>query len=1029
MTSTRRDSQLAFLLGFGMSFLPSFGPFAGILFVLTNRLRLRRGDVAWGLAALASAVAVGMHEGLLGVGFGALQVLGPWAVFRAFSELRRQPLAELRRPRVLHGLFAGFLVLVAMGLGHVSLNLAYPTITQAIAWGGNPTLFAHMVLVVGCLIALLANGGWLRTGSLALTTVAVLAAGSREAAFGLLLVLGYLVVHALVSRRLREGIGPLVLVALLIAALGFGPQLGVGRTGYRIASAASDPGVNLVRGSELPWGDWWDSRNVTVVAGSVRLQTGTLTDYRVTKRGSATWYRLQQVVPLDAGTTYTVSAWVLDQGTQHAGIQGWGQAGGASPFTLTAALVDHRLQVGVTGAGALDASGIAASDGSWKRIYATFTYRGPQAPLNWSVGLAPDARQMADTSATFAGFQLERGPLTAYRPGAASRGLDFTAGRADIWRVAWQGVKQRPWLGWGPSAFPAFYRGSTLAAAAADGEVPAHAHNLFLEVLFERGVVGFAGLLLLLGAFVWPSVRRRDLGLLAVLSAVLLANVFDYTFFFGGVIYPLAAVVGWRARERTEARPAADSLSRQFLVRLALAAVDLGLAWTAFTFAAWLLPALGAQLSYPPSGPALGRYALLLWPALAWREGLYPGYGLTEPDELKRQILAAVYAGALFLIGALFFGNDLGVDPGVIIATTVFSAVLTPVGRAGAKRVLRAIGLWGRPVIILGSGRAAERIAETLSHRSLDGLRPVGIFGNRRGCDGDRAEAPGAVPHIGPIAAANTFARREGIHHAIVAMEPGAGPPGLPRLDPEVDAFTIVQYVPDLPGLPVLGVRASTLDNLLALEVRNELASPFNRALKRVLDVVAVIIGGVLVSPVLLAIALAIALDSRGPLFFAHERIGRGGRTLRVWKFRTMAKDAEASLERHLAADPALRAEWEATHKLKHDPRVTRVGRFLRRFSLDELPQLWNVLKGEMSLVGPRPIVTAEVPRYAETFDLYSMVRPGMTGYWQISGRSDTDYGQRVELDSFYVRNWSVWLDIVVLLKTVSVVLKRDGAY
>ena len=282
---------------------------------------------------------------------------------------------------------------------------------------------------------------------------------------------------------------------------------------------------------------------------------------------------------------------------------------------------------------------------------------------------------------------------------------------------------------------------------------------------------------------------------------------------------------------------------------------------------------------------------------------------------------------------------------------------------------------------------------------------------------------------MGPLSAANAFARREGIHHAIVAMDPNSAPLHLPKLDPAEDAFTMVQYVPDLPGLPVLGVRAGSLDNLLALEVRNELASPLNRFVKRGIDITATVIGGLLISPILLGLAAAVALDSRGPVFFGHTRVGRNGRPIKVWKFRTMAQDAPEALEHYLAADPALRAEWEATHKLKNDPRVTRVGRTLRRYSLDELPQLWNVLKGEMSLVGPRPIVDAEVAKYRDAFDLYTMVRPGMTGYWQISGRSDTDYDQRVELDGFYVRNWSVWLDIVVLIKTVSAVLKRDGAY
>ena len=147
-------------------------------------------------------------------------------------------------------------------------------------------------------------------------------------------------------------------------------------------------------------------------------------------------------------------------------------------------------------------------------------------------------------------------------------------------------------------------------------------------------------------------------------------------------------------------------------------------------------------------------------------------------------------------------------------------------------------------------------------------------------------------------------------------------------------------------------------------------------------------------------IALAIAIDSRGPVFFAHRRVGEARRTFRLWKFRSMVRDADALLERYLRQHPERASEWERTHKLKDDPRVTRVGRFLRKTSLDELPQLWNVLRGDMSMVGPRPIVAAEIAKYGPAFGLYSQVLPGLTGLWQVSGRNDTHYGRRVELDS-----------------------------
>ena len=181
--------------------------------------------------------------------------------------------------------------------------------------------------------------------------------------------------------------------------------------------------------------------------------------------------------------------------------------------------------------------------------------------------------------------------------------------------------------------------------------------------------------------------------------------------------------------------------------------------------------------------------------------------------------------------------------------------------------------------------------------------------------------------------------------------------------------------------------------------------------------------------PLIVAIAGLIKLTSPGPAFFGQRRYGRKGEPFMAWKFRSMATDASQALEQCLAADPALREEWRKTHKLRNDPRVTRIGRFLRRTSLDELPQLWNILRGQMSFVGPRPIVAEEIARYGGSYSVYKKVTPGLTGLWQVSGRNNTSYEQRVDLDLYYVRNWSLWLDLHVLARTVKVVVLGDGAY
>lgn len=210
--------------------------------------------------------------------------------------------------------------------------------------------------------------------------------------------------------------------------------------------------------------------------------------------------------------------------------------------------------------------------------------------------------------------------------------------------------------------------------------------------------------------------------------------------------------------------------------------------------------------------------------------------------------------------------------------------------------------------------------------------------------------------------------------------------------------------------------------------MQQNLAKWSSRALKRAFDIVGSLSIIIVLSPVLLYISQKVKKDG-GSAIYGHERVGKGGKPFKCLKFRSMVVNSKEVLERLLENDPKAKAEWDATFKLKDDPRITKIGQFLRRTSLDELPQLFNVLKGEMSLVGPRPIITAELERYNDEVDYYLLIKPGMTGLWQVSGRSDVDYDTRVYLDAWYVKNWSMWNDIAILFKTIGVVLKKDGAY
>jgi Undecaprenyl-phosphate galactose phosphotransferase WbaP len=239
-----------------------------------------------------------------------------------------------------------------------------------------------------------------------------------------------------------------------------------------------------------------------------------------------------------------------------------------------------------------------------------------------------------------------------------------------------------------------------------------------------------------------------------------------------------------------------------------------------------------------------------------------------------------------------------------------------------------------------------------------------------------------------------------------------------------------ISVIPAMRGVPLYGTDISYFfsHEVAMLKLSNNLRYWPARLLKRVFDLLAALALLALGWPLLLYLSWRIRQDG-GPAIFAHKRVGQSGKVFACYKFRSMRVDAEEQLRELLASDPALRVEWEKEFKLKDDPRISEIGHFLRRTSLDELPQLFNVIKGEMSLVGPRPVVRKELERYGDDVDYFLMVRPGMTGLWQVSGRNDVNYDTRVYLDTWYVKNWSLWYDIAILFKTIRVVLKRDGAY
>jgi Undecaprenyl-phosphate galactose phosphotransferase WbaP len=268
-----------------------------------------------------------------------------------------------------------------------------------------------------------------------------------------------------------------------------------------------------------------------------------------------------------------------------------------------------------------------------------------------------------------------------------------------------------------------------------------------------------------------------------------------------------------------------------------------------------------------------------------------------------------------------------------------------------------------------------------------------------------------------------------GVRHAIVAAPELSQSEFAEVIGRVGDAFPHLIVIPDTNFIWKVGTYTRDLMGVLGLQVRNNLLDRGSRIAKRTIDLVSSTLLTLLLLPLMAIISILIVVESGFPVFYFQKRLGHRGRTFHIWKFRTMVQNSTEVLDHCLASSSEEREEWAECQKLRSDPRITWVGRMLRKTSLDELPQLWNVIKGEMSLVGPRPIVDAEVARYQDAYSVYVKTTPGLTGLWQVSGRNRTTYAERVAYDTYYIRNWSVWLDVYLLAKTLGAVLTGDGAY
>ena len=392
--------------------------------------------------------------------------------------------------------------------------------------------------------------------------------------------------------------------------------------------------------------------------------------------------------------------------------------------------------------------------------------------------------------------------------------------------------------------------------------------------------------------------------------------------------------------------------------------------------------------------------------------------------------LALLYK-TIFIFAMLHMGLSFLISHHVIKSFNIFFWVMVllwlPVLRYITKMILYHLGLWLRNVYIIGTGKNAVAANELLANNKMIGYKILAFVRiDRNSMTDNNLELP--VLEYEELLNHNV---NDSNSEIIVALSSDEIVKHVNKVSMLQSHYIFVSVVPDINGLPLYGAHVDHFfgNDQLFLRLQNNLGRRLNRITKRITDIVLSFCGLIMLSPLLLLISLLILMTTNDKIFFKHRRIGKDGKYFYCIKFQTMFKNSQEILDELLFCDQLAKKEWEETHKLRVDPRVTTIGKFLRKVSLDELPQLFNVLIGEMSLVGPRPIVDEEIVKYNEDFYYYKLVHPGITGLWQISGRNDIDYSKRVRLDVCYIKNWSLWYDFVILFKTIQVVIARNGAY
>jgi Undecaprenyl-phosphate galactose phosphotransferase WbaP len=485
------------------------------------------------------------------------------------------------------------------------------------------------------------------------------------------------------------------------------------------------------------------------------------------------------------------------------------------------------------------------------------------------------------------------------------------------------------------------------------------------------------------------------------------------------------ALLGLEPPRQIEAAHGRFALSGRMIMLLSLVLVDALSAQVAFFLGAVLYPGVASA-----APTAFGFSAHLSMMALI----LPIGYALLDVYRVHGQApierfplrIKATFLMFVLLVGWQYATQRMIWPLGAAALTFVFAVVLPLIGESIIRTILIRRGLWGVPTVVIGAGPTGQQVVRILQQMPELGLRPVGFFDDHHANDEGSPATIENVPVLGSIADSARYSRR--IETAIVTT-PAAAQQRIDAVATQLGYRDII-VVPDLRELPTLWVRTRDLNGLIGLQMRRNLLLRRNRLLKQMIDHLVALPLFIVSVPIIAALALWIRAVSDGSPFYIQLRAGKDGRPIKVWKLRTMYPDAEERLEQYLSTDSSARQEWERYFKLTDDPRILpSVGHFLRRTSLDELPQIFNVIRGEMSLVGPRPFPKYHLDRFDTNFQsLRSSVIPGITGLWQVSARSDGDLEVQQALDTYYIRNWSIWIDFYILSQTLGAVVAGRGA-